>query len=697
MTREQRDILTMVARAGLIEADGWIQLLRQSKSDFFQSNDEEKNEVVGFVSDFIVQLCNESMAIGNRLEHFVLTQNAVAHLWNYSQNLIIQKGSVNFGYFEPTFDMLIKLKHVKLNEILLQMTMILSQVTTTENDTTSPATSRAPSKMSKKGSSKGKMSPHEEQKLSELGQKLAIVEKTINCIDKSVTSEWMVVLYRRWLDLTIKRANFAKSNVAVGGLKINDQSVLDSETKLDVVVQCWLKLDLHNCSIPIKDIPSLTELCEVLKDLNFDSDERVVQIVSLWRYMAVTAITLTTEEQLLAKVACEQVAKLTLSLDISTLSTDEINKIRMCHSHAKLVSGIFSTDKMDSDKVSSLFLEAATDQCVDIVDPATQRWLNVNLAAMRNPEARGDLVEAAKKLLKRRPSHRLYWIIVQDLLDQREYREASKMLDKALAVKCRGGNDNEKRLLQRQKVVCDGHLDINPTFDIPKMGDAKTQLMCWQMYSQIQIDRQQLPAAIDALERGISMCSNGDQSFVNEAKLHLSRLYERNNQITKSTAILNDFIRTCEGEFFIRASARLLHSQAVNKHASKIDLPSLSLKVMTTCAKFESVDNVTNRNWLLLSLLDWLTYFNDRNNYEAATNCLELMKKGAPDKKWQLLCYLAENQLIVSNYQQSNASLDFAKIKNLLDGPSYRVFLVFIELVSQFYSQFSLLLEAVNS
>ena len=49
------------------------------------------------------------MAIGNQLEHFVLIQNPVAHLWSYSQNLIIQKGSVNFGYFEPTFDMLIKM------------------------------------------------------------------------------------------------------------------------------------------------------------------------------------------------------------------------------------------------------------------------------------------------------------------------------------------------------------------------------------------------------------------------------------------------------------------------------------------------------------------------------------------------------------------------------------------------------------
>ena len=115
--------MTMVARAGLIEADGWIQLLRQSKSDFFQSGgeDDEKNKAVGLISNFIVQLCNESMAIGNQLEHFVLIQNPVAHVWSYSQNLIIQKGSVNFGYFEPTFDMLIKMKHVKLNEVLLQL------------------------------------------------------------------------------------------------------------------------------------------------------------------------------------------------------------------------------------------------------------------------------------------------------------------------------------------------------------------------------------------------------------------------------------------------------------------------------------------------------------------------------------------------------------------------------------------------
>ena len=205
------------------------------------------------------------------------------------------------------------------------MTMILSQVSTVGNDTTSPVTSRAPSKMSKK-SSKTKMSPRDEQKLSELGQKLAVVEKTINCIDKSVSIEWMVVLYRRWLDLTIKRANVAKSNVTVAGLKINDQSMLDSESKLDVVVQCWLKLDLHNCGLSIKDISSLTDLCETLKDLKCDSSERVVQAVNLWRFMAVTAITLTTEEQLLAQVACEQVAKLTLSLDMSTLSTDEIKK-----------------------------------------------------------------------------------------------------------------------------------------------------------------------------------------------------------------------------------------------------------------------------------------------------------------------------------------------------------------------------------
>ena len=204
---------------------------------------------------------------------------------------------------------------------------------------------------------------------------------------------------------------------------------------------------------------------------------------------------------------------------MSKLSTDDIRQTRMCHSHEKLVSGIFSTGKMDADKVSSLFLKAANDQCADIVSPATQRWLNVNLAAMRNPEARGELVEAAKKLLKRCPSHRLYWIIVQDMLDRRQYREASKMLDKALSAKLPGENDKEKRLLQRQKIVCDGHLDVNPTFDIQKMGNVETQLMCWQMYSQIQIDRQQLPAAIDALARGISMCLNGDKSLVSEAKL----------------------------------------------------------------------------------------------------------------------------------------------------------------------------------
>ena len=112
----------------------------------------------------------------------------------------------------------------------------------------------------------------------------------------------------------------------------------------------------------------------------------------------------------------------------------------------------------------------------------------------------------------------------------------------------------------------------------------------------------------------------------------------------------------------------------MDKNATQIDLPSLSLKVSKTCAEFDTVDNVTNKNWLLLSLLDWLRYFNDRNNYEAATCCLELMKKGATDKKWQLLCYLAENQLIVSNHQNLSAVSD-AEIKNLLDGPSFRVLL----------------------
>ena len=189
------------------------------------------------------------------------------------------------------------------------------------------------------------------------------------------------------------------------------------------------------------------------------------------------------------------------------------------------------------------------------------------------------------------------------------------------------------------------------------------------MYSEIKLEMNSLQGAIDALSQGISMNSN-DNEGVYEAKLQLSRLFERNNQTTKTITILKELLQNGPSEFFIRASARLLHCQAVYKYAAaqKIDLAAIGIKVISTITDFDDTENITNLNWFLLSVLAWSQHFKDRNNYAAATSCVDLLRKCGRDKKWQLLCYLVEHQLIISNQRQpTNVPLD--EVKRLLDGP----------------------------
>merc|ERR1712113_866612 len=85
-----------------------------------------------------------------------------------------------------------------------------------------------------------------------------------------------------------------------------------------------------------------------------------------------------------------------------------------------------------------IFLAAAA-ECDDVAEYASQRWLNLNLPVARNPKNRTNLVTAARKLLARniktntKGFYRLYWIIVQDLIDKMQYKAALKELDKALS------------------------------------------------------------------------------------------------------------------------------------------------------------------------------------------------------------------------------------------------------------------------
>ena len=174
--------------------------------------------------------------------------------------------------------------------------------------------------------------------------------------------------------------------------------------------------------------------------------------------------------------------------------------------------------------------------------------------------------------------------------------------------------------------------------------------------------------------------NSNDSAAVYEAKLQLSRLYERNNQTTKSFTILKEVLDNGPSEFFIRASARLLHCQSVYKYgaAQKIDLATVGVKVISTIADFDSTEHVTNPNWFLLSVLAWSQHFKERNNYAAATSCVDLLRKFsvAGDKKWQLLCYLVEHQLIISNQRQPT-NVPFDEVKRLLDGPPGGVFIFF--------------------
>ena len=213
-----------------------------------------------------------------------------------------------------------------------------------------------------------------------------------------------------------KKSLLTKSNFTAASLKINDQPLLDSDSKLDILVKSWLKLDLYNGDLgPIKDLPSITEVCEALKDEKFDTLEKSVQAVNLWRYLASTAINLTTEEQLLAQVACEKVWLLSTGLDQSKLGPQKTKLIRDCISHCQLISAVFSKGQ-----AKNLYLEAA-ENCQEISGAATQRWLNFNLATSRNIDSRRTLVENAKRLLNHcSPAEwsRLQWIIVQDLIGQ---------------------------------------------------------------------------------------------------------------------------------------------------------------------------------------------------------------------------------------------------------------------------------------
>ena len=50
------------------------------------------------------------------------------------------------------------------------------------------------------------MSSEEEAYLKDIEYKLLVVEKTINVVDKNPCIDWSVELYRRWLELCIKKA-----------------------------------------------------------------------------------------------------------------------------------------------------------------------------------------------------------------------------------------------------------------------------------------------------------------------------------------------------------------------------------------------------------------------------------------------------------------------------------------------------------
>ena len=55
------------------------------------------------------------------------------------------------------------------------------------------------------------MSPEDEAYLKDIEYKLLVVEKTINVVDKNPCIDWSVELYRRWLELSIKKAGFGNS------------------------------------------------------------------------------------------------------------------------------------------------------------------------------------------------------------------------------------------------------------------------------------------------------------------------------------------------------------------------------------------------------------------------------------------------------------------------------------------------------
>ena len=78
--------------------------------------------------------------------------------------------------------------------------------------------------------------------------------------------------------------------------------------------------------------------------------------------------------------------------------------------------------------------------------------------------------------------------------------------------------------------------------------------------------------------------------------------------------------------------------------------------------------NLVNENWFLLAVYSWSKHFSNKNNYAAAGCCLDVMKKFATDKKWKLLCYLAENQQIAEN-QRKVEPISNEKIEALIDGP----------------------------
>lgn len=273
LSSKEQTIGRICCESMLLEAEGWIQLLRHGGSDLFihsDRNDPDVASVEVLISKFVIMLMKDCLALASELELNYLVHNASVYLWNYAQKLRISGNLTHIPMmFSQPFECLTNNTELSPN-LIIQMATVLANSPLVEIDESSSGSagnesvnsgkrSKTPELKGKKAS-KNRFSAEDQKRRDNISASLDICERAIEATrSHELEARSLIELARNWLRQRLELGRMNNENIQAASLKIG-ANPLKMETPL---VYIWLSLDLYYFGHTAGS-PSLVELAEII-------------------------------------------------------------------------------------------------------------------------------------------------------------------------------------------------------------------------------------------------------------------------------------------------------------------------------------------------------------------------------------------------------------------------------------------------